>query len=201
MNYKVISCEGYLQAMLGAMLSYGKTSWDDLLNYPDIRKDVDDRMADLSLKLVKAGSGHNKFLEQIQYWIAIKAPLFWWKQFDTYRIGISKSSESTMHRSWKKGLTQEMFESPIFSSTLEELNRCIQIWEGDPDVTHKRFMENQIINNLPDGYLQTRLVNINAKALRHIYFQRRDHKLQQWREFCQWLQGIPFGTLITVEES
>ena len=193
MRYKVLHCAGYEQAVLGMMLIYGKTSFDDFTATDEDR----DRVA---TKLAPMDGGHNKFLEQIQYWILIKAPLFWWKQADTYRVGISKSSESTMHKSWKNGLTQEMFETPIFQDTLNNLNNSIREYNSPivkPD--RKKYLETLIIGNLPDAYLQTRLLNVNAKCLRNMYFQRRDHKLKQWRDFCAWIKELPYGDLITAE--
>ena len=175
------------------MLSYGKTSFDDFTATDEDR----DRVA---TKLAPMDGGHNKFLEQIQYWILVQAPLFWWKQADTYRVGISKSSESTMHKSWKNGLTQEMFEYPVFQDTLDAINDAIREY-GSQIVTadRKQFLEKVIVNNLPDGYLQTRLLNVNAKCLRNMYFQRCDHKLKQWRDFCAWIKELPYGDLITAE--
>ena len=194
MKYKVLYCAGYEQAVLGMMLSYGKTSFDD---FTATDEDID-RVA---TKLAPMDGGHNKFLEQIQYWILIQAPLFWWKQADTYRVGISKSSESTMHKSWKNGLTQEMFETPIFQDTLNNLNNSIREYNSPivkPD--RKKYLETLIIGNLPDAYLQTRLLNVNAKCLRNMYFQRRDHKLKQWRDFCAWIKTeLQYGDLITAE--
>ena len=193
MRYKVLHCAGYEQAVLGMMLSYGKTSFDDFTATDEDR----DRVA---TKLAPMDGGHNKFLEQIQYWILIQAPLFWWKQADTYRVGISKSSESTMHKSWKNGLTQEMFETPIFQDTLNNLNNSIREYNSPivkPD--RKKYLETLIIGNLPDGYLQTRLLNVNAKCLRNMYFQRREHKLKQWRDFCAWIKELPYGDLIAAE--
>ena len=194
MRYKVLHCAGYEQAVLGMMLSYGKTSFDDFTATDEDR----DRVA---AKLAPMDGGHNKFLEQIQYWILIQAPLFWFKQADTYRVGISKSSESTMHKSWKNGLTQEMFETPIFQDTLNNLNNSIREYNSPivkPD--RKKYLESLIIGNLPDGYLQTRLLNVNAKCLRNMYFQRREHKLKQWRDFCAWIKTeLPYGDLITAE--
>ena len=194
MRYKVLHCAGYEQAVLGMMLSYGKTSFDDFT-----AKDEDrDRVA---TKLAPMDGGHNKFLEQIQYWILIQAPLFWWKQADTYRVGISKSSESTMHKSWKNRLTQEMFETPIFQDTLNNLNKFIDEYNADKTTTERKaYLQDLIIGNLPDAYLQTRLLNVNAKCLRNMYFQRRDHKLKQWRDFCDWIKTeLPYGDLITAE--
>ena len=194
MRYKVLHCAGYEQAVLGMMLSYGKTSFSEFYaDYVDI-----DRVA---CKLAPMDGGHNKFLEQIQYWILVQAPLFWWKQADTYRVGISKSSESTMHKSWKNGLTQEMFETPIFQDTLNNLNKFIEEYNAEKTTTERKaYLQDLIIGNLPDAYLQTRLLNVNAKCLRNMYFQRRDHKLKQWRDFCAWIKELPYGDLITAEK-
>ena len=193
MRYELIECHGYEPAVLGMMLSYGKTSYN---NFNAESNDIDR----LAAKLAPMDGGHNKFLEQIQYWILIQAPLFWWKQFDTYRVGVSKSSESTMHKSWKNGLTHEMFETPIFVETLDNINELITEYNQDTTSTARKGYQECIIGNLPDGYLQTRLVNINAKSLRNMYFQRKDHKLSQWRDFCAWIKTeLPYGDLITAE--
>ena len=194
MRYKVLHCAGYEQAVLGMMLSYGKTSFD----YFTAKDEDIDRVA---TKLAPMDGGHNKFLEQIQYWILVQAPLFWWKQADTYRVGISKSSESTMHKSWKNGLTQEMFETPIFQDTLNNLNKFIDEYNAEKTTTERKaYLQDLIIGNLPDAYLQTRLVNVNAKCLRNMYLQRREHKLKQWRDFCAWIKELPYGDLITAEK-
>lgn len=195
MRYKLIKHEGFEPAVLGMMLSYGKTSYD---NFEATTDDIN-RVA---AKLSPMDGGHNKFLEQIQYWILIQAPLFWWKQFDTYRVGVSKSSESTMHRSWKRGIFQDDFDGPVFLETIRKLNEIIEDYRkaasaGNPLAS---MLEQSIISNLPDGYLQTRLVNINAKSLRNMYFQRKDHKLSQWRKFCEWIRELPYGRLITGEK-
>ena len=194
MKHEFLHCAGYDLAVMGMILSYGKTSFD---HFQASGADIDR----ISAKLAPMDGGHNKFLEQIQYWILIQAPLFWWKQADTYRVGVSKSSESTMHKSWKNGLTQEMFEYPVFQDTLDALNDAIREY-GSPIVAadRKQFLEKVIVNNLPDGYLQTRLLNVNAKCLRNMYFQRREHKLKEWRDFCAWIKNeLPYGNLITAE--
>lgn len=202
MRIALVRHTGFEPAMIGAMLSYGKTSFDDICKLPVVRDEIRERFGELSRKLVASGAGHDKFLEQIQYWIGIQAPLYWWKQFDTYRIGVSKSSESTMHRSWKNGLTQDMFESPVFDNTLKNLNKAVKEYSSqDVSVDRKKHLEEVIITNLPDGYLQTRLVNINAKTLRNIFFQRRNHKLKLWRDFCNFIEfSLPHSELITLEK-
>lgn len=204
MKYILLDHAGYKPAMLGAMLSFGKTDFSDFETYTSfvgIRHEINERFDELSEKLVRGGAGHDKFLEQLQYWIAIQAPLYWWKQFDTYRIGVSKSSESTMHKSWKNGLTLEMFEQPVYQETLDRLNANIREYNSTlTDKKRKEALFGVIVGNLPDGYLQTRIVNINAKSLRNIYLQRKDHKLDEWRDFCEWLKTLPKGNLITMEK-
>lgn len=205
-----ITYEGFYPAILGAMLSYGKTSFETLFdlyaNEALLPQELKDRIAPLSLQLATSGPGHDKFLEQIQYWIAVRAPLFWWKQFDTYRIGVSKSSESTMHRSWKNGLQQSDFAEPIFAEVLSRINCLIKDFHnakaaGTEKLELAKHLERQVLVNLPDGYLQTRLVNINAKTLRNIYFQRRSHKLSEWHEFCDFIKTLPYANLITAESA
>lgn len=195
MRYKLKNCCGFDESVLGMMLSYGKTSFDDF------GTDVRDIWR-LARQLAPMDGGHNKFLEQMQYWILIEAPLFFWKQFDTYRVGISKSSESTMHKSWKNGLTDANFETSIFKDTLDRMNDTIREYQSEltkPD--RKAYLERLIYGNMPDGYLQTRLVNVNAKCLRNMYFQRRNHKLKQWRDFCAWIKNeLPYGDLITAKK-
>jgi hypothetical protein len=192
MQQKLLRCSGYEEALLGAMLSFGKTSFD---NFKASKEDMG-RIADT---LAGKDGGHNKFLEQIQYWILIQAPLFWWKQFDTYRVGVSKSSESTMHKSWKRGLHITDFEGLVFLETINRLNELIVIYnealkDGDKQCS---VLKQDIISNLPDGYLQTRMVNVNAKCLRNIYAQRKCHELSQWRKFCVFIESLPHGGLIT----
>lgn len=195
MRYKLLYCHGFDESVLGMMLSYGKTSFDDF------GTDVRDIWR-LARQLAPMDGGHNKFLEQIQYWILIEAPLFFWKQFDTYRVGISKSSESTMHKSWKNGLTESDFETPIFKDTLDRMNDTIREYQSELTTPErKKYLEQLIYGNMPDGYLQTRLVNVNAKCLRNMYFQRRNHKLKQWRDFCAWIKNeLPYRDLITTEK-
>ena len=196
MKFKLLYCHGFEEAVLGAMLSYGKVDFYSF-GAPEVFKEGIERV---SKRLAPMDGGHNKYLEQIQYWIVIQAPLFWWKQFDTYRVGVSKSSESTMHKSWKNGLIEEMFETPIFQDTLNNLNKFIDEYNAEKTTTERKaYLQDLIIGNLPDAYLQTRLLNVNAKCLRNMYFQRREHKLKQWRDFCAWIKELPYGDLITAE--
>ena len=118
------------------------------------------------------GDGHNKFLESISVWIEITAPRFFHQQLDTYRVGMTKQSESTMHTILRHELTQDNFSSPIYPSTLKKLNR---------DIKNKEF--EAVKDNLPESFLQKRVLCTNYKVLQNIERQRRGHKLKEWSEF------------------
>ena len=204
MKVKLIQCTGFEPAMLGSMLSYGKTSLKDLELFADtktVRPEIQERFEPLSKTLVSSGAGHDKFLEQIQYWIAVRAPLRFHKQLDTYRH-TSKSSESTMHLAWKGGVDETDFENfeCIYPETLERLNADIKPYCEEKDTKKKKELFDIITMNLPDGYLQTRMLNTSAKSLRNMYFQRRDHKLGEWHDFCDAIKTFPYAELITLEK-
>lgn len=127
MKFKLLYCHGFDEAINGARLSFGRTSFD---NFESSEEDK----VRLSNTLAPIDGGHNGFLEFIQYWILVQSPLFWWKQLDRYRH-LSQISESTMHKSWKSGLTQEMFETPIFQDTLNNLNKFIDEYNAEKTTT------------------------------------------------------------------
>jgi hypothetical protein len=135
-----------------------------------------DNMLPLLSKLATKDFGHNKAMESIAVWLDITAPRYFWQQFDTYRIGVSKQSQSTMHTGMKRELTQADFSMPIPDALLDDLNFCIR--EHDFD-RYKAL--------LPESFLQRRVVSTNYKALRNMYQQRRTHRLQEWKELCDHL--------------
>lgn len=157
MKISILKECGYSEALLGLSLSYGISL---------------DRAKTVAQALSKKDYGHNKFLESIYVWFDITAPRFWWQQADTYRLS-TKQSESTMHTLLKKELTQSDFEYPIPEELLQLLNNYI---------AKKQFVE--LKNILPEGFLQRRVWVVNYKTLRNIYIQRKDHKLEQWKIFC-----------------
>lgn len=127
--------------------------------------------------------GEGKFLESIVTYWDVDAPRFWWSESDTYRVGTTKQSESTMHTITKRVLSQEDFESPIFENTLIELNNLILLFkeEKDKDIKNKIFED--IKNNLPEGFLQRRIWMLNYKTIQNIIYQRSTHRLKQWHYF------------------
>jgi len=176
MIVNVLREAGYDEAMLGLTLSYDQPIGKAPL---------------IARKLLKRGGSHVKFLESICVWIDITAPRYWWQQFDAYRIGVTKQSESTMHTITWRPLTQADFIYPIYPATLRRLNRLIAA--GDLE---------QIKAELPEGFLQRRVVRLSYKVLRHIYWQRRNHRLREWHFFIEdVLEQLDFPEFITTESS
>jgi hypothetical protein len=167
----VIREAGFKEAMLGLSLSYGQT-WepDDGLGWL--------KGYELSLRLSGKDGGHNKFLESIVVWLDVNAPRYWWSEFDTYRVGVTKQSESTMHTIKRRPLTQRDFISRLNEDHLEYLNGLIE--DGAPI--------ERIKSALPEGFMQRRIICTNYKTLRTIYGQRKRHKLTEWRTFCRDLE-------------
>ena len=152
---------------------------------------------DLSLaqKLSKGGDAHAKYLRMITVWVDITAPLYWWKEFDTYKVGTVANSCSTMHK-----LTHKEFELDDFSHdkmntfalecleryTIPALNVLRDHYLVEKDEKKKREDWYSMIQTLPSSYNQKRTVMLNYQVLKSIYWSRKDHKLEEWRDFCDW---------------
>ena len=167
---------------------------------------------DLSLmqRLSNAGTEHRKYLRMMPVYVRITAPLYWWKEFDTYKIGTVANSCSTMHKIQEKEFTLEDFScehlldfeekgklrfSPLgtLQNTIDELNDCRDLYLKTKDKAYWW----QLIQLLPSSYNQTRNVMLNYEVLANIYGQRKHHKLDEWREFCKWIRTLPYSELIT----
>ena len=157
MEVIVLHEAGYREAMLGLSLSH---------NQPP------SAMPKVAQKLCNKDGGHNKFLESIAVWLDITAPRFWWCQFDTYRAGVTKQSGSTMHTLMSRNLIHDDFAQPISSESLEALNRLRE---------SGRF--ERLKNELPEGFMQRRIVCTNYQTLRRMIKQRRTHRLKEWHIF------------------
>lgn len=159
MKIKVLKEEGLEEALLGLSLSYNKPF--NMIN-----------MLEVACKLADKDGGHNKFLESIVVWFDITAARYWWQQFDTYRVGMTKQSESTMHTVMKRELAPGDFEFPPDEGMLYTLNMMIR---------NKQF--DQLKSFLPEGFLQRRIVCTNYQTLRRMILQRKTHKLVEWQTF------------------
>ena len=157
MIVKIIKEAGYEEALLGLSLSFNTSL---------------EKMPQVAAKLAGKGGGHDKFMESIVVWLDISAPRYWWQQFDAYRIGVTKQSESTMHTILKRPLTEKDFTEKIDKRIIEILNEAIS--KGDFE---------KVKANLPESFLQRRIVCTNYKVLYNIMLQRWKHKLEEWQYF------------------
>lgn len=168
--------------------------------------------ADLKLmqKLASAGTDHAKFLRMLPVMVDIVAPLYWWKEFDTYKVGTVANSCSTMHKIHEKEFTLEDFSTEHLVTpakehverTIKALNeyRSIYLNFDNEESTIKKAFDNdkknvwwQMIQLLPSSYNQRRKVSLNYAVLRNMYHARKDHKLDCWRDFCKWIETLPYA--------
>lgn len=160
---------------------------------------------DLAKRLARAGSDHRKFLRQIFVSVDITAPLYWWKEFDTYKVGTVANSCSTMHRVHSKTFTRDDFSHDrLDEGGLAALDTLIAYLETErqkfvADKTDRQSWHN-IIQLLPSSYNQMRTVSLNYENLINIYYARRNHKLAEWHTLCDWILTLPYATdLIAVK--
>lgn len=159
---------------------------------------------DLMKRLVKSGSDHSKFMRMITVTMDITAPLYWWKEFDTYKVGTVRNSCSTMHTIHKKPFEADDFSREHLSDTaaqilhdiIDELNFWRYQYTQGVEKGNKYFWW-QIIQLLPSSYNQRATVQLNYAVLRNIYHSRKNHKLDEWRQFCEWIHSLPVSELIT----
>lgn len=173
-------------------------SWHDVSGG---RYEIGPNDLDLMKRLSKAGTDHRKFMRMMPVYVRITAPLYWWKEFDTYKVGTVANSCSTMHKIQTHILTFEDFSCEHLSQHSIELLDA-QIIEINKAILYYREHGNkddwwQIIQLLPSSYNQTRNVMLNYEVLVNIYKSRKDHKLDEWREFCKWIESLPYSELIT----
>ena len=154
--------------------------------------------------LSKAGSDHGKFLRMINVTLDITAPLYWWKEFDTYKVGTVANSCSTMHKIHAKEFTLDDFSCEhLRNGNLNWLLATIQILNEEREY----FLESkeksfwwQMIQLLPSSYNQKRTVQLNYQVLKTMYLARKQHKLDEWREFCEWCESLPYFKEICIQE-
>ena len=174
---------------------------------------------DLMQRLAKAGSVHRKYMRMIPVYVRITAPLYWWKEFDTYKVGTVANSCSTMHKIHSKEFTLEDFSTEhlitgsliLLEDTIDMLNefrKWYLKWDYmteedrgslEQDIHDKKDLWWQMIQLLPSSYNQTRNVMLNYEVLANIYEWRKDHKLDEWKAFCKWIEDLPHSELITGE--
>lgn len=157
----------------------------------------------LARTLVRAGSSHRKFIRQIFVSVDITAPLYWWKQFDQYKIGVVTNSESTMHCIHKKEFELDDFSHEHLSEYNESMIKEVICALNRSREYYVAFKEklywDQMIQLLPNSYNQKRTVTFDYENLRNMYHERKGHKLDEWHTFCEWIESLPYSELITME--
>lgn len=243
-NTEVMGWEAAIRGMRNPMNSWAMSDsgWDAHIPPIELRKQVDwaswakhykvvqydndDYTYDigpydqtLMTRLRNAGTDHRKFMRMIAVYLDITAPLYWWKEFDTYKVGTVANSCSTMHKIDDKEFTLEDFSCEhlttqsveCLKNTIDLLNmhRSLYILKTDKKVDQYTAMSDecytkykkdiwwQMIQLLPSSYNQKRTIMLNYEVLANIYKSRRNHKLDEWHTFCDWIEGLPYSELIT----
>ena len=163
----------------------------------------------LMLKLAKSGTDHRKYMRMMPVYVRITAPLYWWKEFDTYKISTVSNSCSTMHKIAEKELTWDDFSVDHLKRVrecslgdvgptlvMESIINGLNYWRSKYLKTKSKDDWWQMIQLLPSSYNQTRNVMMNYEVLSNIYKSRQNHKLDEWREFCEWIKTLPYSDLI-----
>ena len=170
---------------------------------------VGDKDLDLMKRLIKSGTDHRKFMRMITVYIDITAPLYWWKEFDTYKVGTVANSCSTMHKISEKRFEREDFSiEHIHNFSEHHWMVCMDNIISSLNVAREKYLETkdknywwQMIQLLPSSYNQKRSVMLNYEVLANMYKSRKNHKLDEWRDFCKWIEDLPFSYLITEKEN
>ena len=191
----VMNLENAIRGARNPMNSWGRmdSEYDAEGNYVLGENDLD-----LAGRLARAGSDHRKFLRQIFVSVDITAPLYWWKEFDTYKVGTVANSCSTMHKIHSKPFEREDFSCDrLDENGLAALDTLIEFLESE----RVRFCENKedrqpwhnMIQLLPSSYNQMRTVTMNYENLMNMYYARKSHKLAEWHTYCDWIKSLPYA--------
>ena len=209
-NYRPILC-----ARCDNCMSYQLERWDDCEECET--KKLTDAYAgfmigpndhSLMMNLAKNGPVHAKYRRMIPVWVTLTAPLYWWKEFDTYKVGTVANSCSTMHKIQAKEFTLEDFSCEHLMSKAQVYNgyvptSVLECTIGALNEFRKLYLETnnkaywwQMIQLLPSSYNQKRTVMLNYEVLANIYESRKNHKLDEWHTFCDWIERLPYSELI-----
>lgn len=200
---EVVGWEATVRGMRNPLNSWarsdsGHSFGDDI---SDLKFVLGHNDADLAERLINAGSDHAKFLRMVTVYVDITAPLYWWKEFDTYKVGTVANSCSTMHKIHDKRFEVDdfshehldAFSLAVLMEVIDQLNKAREDYCASKDKVEWW----QMIQLLPSSYNQKRTVMLNYEVLRRIYYSRKDHKLDEWHTFCDWIRTLPYAYLIT----
>ena len=220
-NVEIVGWESAIRGMRNPMNSWDKSDSEfnvscrnctseyyrdqcDNCLYTDGNTLLGDNDLDLIKRLSKAGTDHRKFMRMIVVYLDVTAPLYWWAECDTYKVGTVRNSCSTMHKITEKEFTLDDFSHEHllesgFNNCLLYVIQCLNAWrERYLETKDKRFWWD-IIQLLPSSYNQKATLMLNYEVLANMYHSRKNHKLDEWREFCKWIETLPYSELITGE--
>ncbi len=200
----VMNFENAIRGARNPLNSWSRSDsyYDDCGNYVLGENDLS-----LAKRLASAGSDHRKYLRQIFVSLDITAPLYWWKEFDTYKVGTVANSTSTMHKIQAKEFSRDDFSHDrMDAGALDMLDRVIEYLESErvaflADTSNRQHWHN-MIQTLPSSYNQMRTVTLNYENLISIYYARKSHKLAEWHTFCDWIKELPYASdIILIKEN
>lgn len=204
-NTAVMNFEGAFRGLRNPLESWAKSDSDFSTN------NIGPVDLDLAHRMIKAGASDRKFLRQILVCVDITAPLYWYKEFDTYKIGTTANSTSTMHKLSSTPITMDCFETGDFAEDLilyedspynppYDMKDYWSMFINDLECLRLKYNETkdqrywkELVRLLPNGWLQTRTVTLNYEILRNMYTQRRHHRLVEWHAFCDWVKTLPYA--------
>ena len=195
----VLNLENAMRGARNPMNSWARTDsyYDEDRNYVLGPNDLD-----LAKRLAKAGPDHRKFIRQIFVSVDITAPLYWWKEYDTYKVATVANSTSTMHKIHSKAFEEEDFSTDHMT---EETKKHLFDFVAYMEEGRKKFVETKdktswydLIQMLPSSYNQLRTCTLNYETLSNIYYARKAHKLQEWHTLCDWIKTLPYAEDIII---
>lgn len=199
---RVMNLEGAIRGARNPMNSWNRSDsrYDSDGNYILGENDLG-----LAIRLCRAGSDHRKFIRQILVSVDITAPLYWWKEFDTYKVATVANSTSTMHKIHSKPFEADDFSNDHMSdAALDALNTLMEFLEQQ----RLKFVETKdksywydIIQLLPESYNQKRTITMNYENLLNMYYARKNHKLDEWHTYCDWILSLPYTKELFLRES
>ena len=191
-----------IRGMRNPMNSWHKSDskWDGFGDADGFSVGANDH--DLMMRLAKGGSVHAKFRRMIVVYLDITAPLYWWKEFDTYKVGTVANSCSTMHKIHAKEFTLDDFSHDHLSGDALTALQSVIVHQLNDDrsnflLTKDRYYWDNMIQLLPSSYNQKRTIMLNYEVLVGMYRDRRNHKLGEWHTFCDWITSLPYSEIIT----
>lgn len=207
-NIKTYAWEAAVRGMRNPMNSWDKS---DSIFCGDYNPEIGENDLALMKKLVRAGSDHRKFLRQIMVSMDITAPLYWFKEFDTYKVATVANSTSTMHTLHKRPLTLDDFSHEqldgwgkvTLQNAIRTLNADRDMFVNYEDKTGTKLPKKhywyQMIQLLPSSYNQLRTVTMNYEVLMNMYHARKDHKLDEWHKFCDAIEDLPYFKEVCID--